>query len=306
MGQFWVVGSLNLDLIVECERFPLPGETLRGDRYREVPGGKGGNQAMALARLGARPRMVGAVGDDARGRLYRQTLEAAGVEVQHLRTDAHRPTGLALIEVAHGENRILVVPGANAGPSAETVVADLAGLAEGDLVLLQLEIPLAAVFAAIRHARARGAVVILDPAPATALPDEILALVDYLTPNATEARILADLPVEPDRGGDPWAAARLLVARGCPTVVQKAGSTGASAVRADGSKTRPAFPAQVVDTVGAGDAFNAGFAFALGQGWTLETALDWGNATGSLSTRATGAQDGQPNRDEVEALVRSR
>lgn len=303
MRQFWVVGSLNIDLIVECQRFPLPGETLRGERYREVPGGKGGNQAMALARLGAHPRLVGAVGDDARGAFYRKTLEAAGVDIGRLRTDPHRPTGLALIEVACGENRILVVPGANAGPSPESVVADLADLAADDLVLLQLELPLPTVFAAIRHARSRGAVVILDPAPAADLPSDILPLVDYLTPNETEACLVAHLLSDPENR---LAAARALVAQGCPTVVQKAGSTGASAVSGTTTVSRPAFAAPVVDTVGAGDAFNAGFAFALGQGWALEKALDWANAAGSLSTRAAGAQDGQPTREEVEALVSQR
>jgi ribokinase len=303
MGQFWVVGSLNIDLIVECERFPLAGETLRAVGYREVPGGKGGNQAMALARLGARPRMVGAVGDDARGMGYRRTLAAAGVEVGGLRTDPERPTGLALIEVAAGENRIVVVPGANGGLTDQNVVDGLADLAPGDLVLLQLEIPLAAVFAAIRHVRSRGARVILDPAPATDLPDEILALVDFLTPNETEARVLARTQSRPSSGADDLAAARSLVARGCATVVQKSGASGVWAVTKDHVLGRPSFPAQVVDTVGAGDAFNAGFAFALGHGWGLAEALDWGNAAGSLSTRAAGAQDGQPSREEVETLV---
>jgi len=303
MGQLWVVGSLNMDLIVGCGRFPSPGETILGESFQEIPGGKGGNQAVAIARLGGHPRMVGALGDDARGAAYRNLLTREGVDTEFVHSQPMRQTGLALIEVAGGENRIIVVPGANEAVTMDWLFLPMAKVLPGDIVLFQLEIPLTTVFEAIRFVKLQGATVILDPAPAVPLTAELLALVDYLTPNETEARIVAGLPPQPQEGEHPWEAAQRILALGCPNVVQKAGGRGSFLVTAQGGEARPAFPVAVADTVGAGDAFNGGFAFALSQGKGAAEALAWGNAAGALSTRAPGAQGALPTRAELAALL---
>ena len=304
MAELWVVGSLNTDLIWNTPRFVEPGETLTGSGYCEVPGGKGGNQAMALARLGCHPRVVGCVGDDDRGQRYRRRLAEAGADVSRLHT-VDAPTGLAMIEVAaSGENRITVIPGANAELSATQVETDLADLQAGDVVLFQLEIPFETVHRAITVAQGKGAVVILDPAPAKPLPTEVYSLVTVLTPNETESRILLGWEPQSKAPLD-LAPARELLGLGVANVVQKAGKHGAILVQPRGETAVAPFVMRVVDTVGAGDAFNAGLAMALSEGRSLAEAVRWGNATGALSTQAPGAQAGLPTREAVQALLDS-
>lgn len=303
MSELWVVGSLNLDIVVEADRFPLPGETVEGTRSSESFGGKGGNQAVALARLGARPFMVGAVGDDRAGGEYLRTLELEGVRAAGVERLSSGGTGTALIEVSGRENRIVVVPGANGLLTPSMVARALGGLGPGDIVLLQLEIPIDAVREALLAARGAGAASILDPAPARVLPREILALADFVTPNETEAAVLAGGDPGKAAGGDPLANARILRQMGCRAVVQKAGRRGAYLLSEGTEAFAPAFAADVVDTIGAGDAFNAGFAYALSRGLPSVEALRWGNAAGALSTRAAGAQGGMPRREELEALL---
>jgi ribokinase len=247
--------------------------------------------------------LIAALGDDARGEAYRRVLRREGVDDQFVLTLEGQATGLALIEVAGGENRIVVVPGANAGLSLDRIRQALAEVQPGDLVLLQLEIPFETVFGALQIVRSRGAIAILDPAPAVPLPSEVLALVDYLTPNQTEARLVAGLSLEEGVSPSPLEAARLLLGQGSRAVVQKAGATGSFLVTASSEAFRAAFPAVVVDTIGAGDAFNAGFALALALGKEPEQALVAGNAAGALSTRAAGAQAGLGTRDEWEAML---
>jgi ribokinase len=306
MRNTWVVGSLNSDLVVNCPRFPLPGETVMGTSCEELPGGKGGNQAMALARLGCRPRMVGAVGADARGATYRVRLKAAGADIRGLASLEGQATGLALIEVAGGENRIVVVPGANAAVAPDMVEAGLSDLASGDIVLLQLEIPLDSVIRSLEVCRRRGALAILDPAPARPLPPAILALPAYLTPNQTEARFLAGLPAadaDDPAATPPLEAARRLLAMGAAHVVQKAGASGAWLLDGSGARHAPACAVTVADTIGAGDCFNAGFACGLAHGLAPAEALAWGNAAGALSVRGRGAQSALPTLEELRQAV---
>jgi len=303
MGTVWVVGSLNADVTVECARFPLPGETVAGISTAESFGGKGGNQAVALARLGASPRMVGAVGGDGYGRAYARALRREGVRAGGVARLRGERTGFALIEACGGENRITVVPGANGRLTPSLAAPALRGISRGDILLLQLEIPLETVEWALRLARSAGATTVLDPAPARPLPAETLSLVDYLTPNETEAATLSGAD-SPAAGADPLAHARALRAMGCAAVVQKAGSRGAFLLDGSGESFSPAFPVEVADTVGAGDTFNAGFAFALSIGASPAEALRWGCAAGSLSARRAGAQAAMPSRREVEALLR--
>jgi ribokinase len=304
MGELWVVGSLNVDVIVETPRFPLPGETVAGTSTAESFGGKGGNQAVALARLGAKPHMIGAVGDDRAGNEYLKVMELEGIRTGGVAQLASCPTGMALIEVSGRENRIVVVPGANGLLTPSMALQALSGLARGDAILLQLEIPIDTVRATLEFARSVGATSILDPAPARVLPDEILSLVDFITPNETEAAILAEADTALVGKADPLANALALRAKGCKAVVQKAGRKGAYLVAGESALFEPSFPVTVVDTIGAGDSFNAGFAFALARGAAPAEALRWGNAVGSLSTRGSGAQGAMPSLAEVESLLK--
>jgi ribokinase len=304
-GAIVVVGSLNMDLVVRCP-IPRPGQTVAGGDLREVPGGKGANQAVAAARLAAGRcpvRMVGRVGDDAFGdRLVRQ-LDEDGVDADHVGRLAGVPSGTAVILVDDGgENAIVVSPGAN-GRLAPADVPDLAGAA---VVLLQLEVPAETVAAAI--GRARGAWVILDPAPVPAggtLPAALYG-VDLITPNQTEAEALTGVPVA--SADDAGRAAAVLVDRGAKRVVVKLGAGGcAVSERTDGGRIVtthvPGFAVTAVDTTAAGDSFNGALAVALAEGMGLLEAARFANAAGALAATRPGAQSSLPTRAEVDRLV---
>jgi ribokinase len=301
MKRIIVVGSLNADLVVRLQRFPAAGETVPGTDFKVHPGGKGGNQACAAAKLGARVFMVGRVGRDANGRLLRESLEEAGVDCAHLREDAAAPTGTAMIEIdASGQNRIVVVPGAN-GQVRSSDVDDAASLFDRDaIVLLQLEIPLPSSTRAASLARERGGCVIFDPAPAGAETKHLLPLVDFVTPNESELGTLA--------GGAPPASleeARLqahrLLDRGSQAVVAKLGARGALLLRKKCESFFPAPTVEVVDTTAAGDAWNGAFAAALAQGSSEDEAGRFATLAAALSVTRAGAQPSMPTRDELEA-----
>jgi ribokinase len=297
----WVIGSINMDLVAECARFVEPGETLLGGGFSEFPGGKGANQAVALARLGARPRMVGRLGGDSYGSRYLGILAGEGVDTSCVEVADGEATGIALIEVASsGENRILVIPGANKGMDRARVDGILPMVGAGDIALLQLELPLPMVFYAIRSLHARGAIVILDPAPAAPIPPDILPFIDYLTPNETEAGLLAGKACAAD--GARLAAASALVEAGARTVILKSGPRGAYIVSGAGSRHVPPYAVDAIDTTAAGDSFNAGFAFALARGEDLYEAAAFANAVAALSTTAKGAQAAMPGLEAAERL----
>jgi len=301
-NSFCVVGSLNMDMVTRVDRFPAPGETIRGESFRIFPGGKGANQAVALARLGAKVEMVGAIGGDMLGSGYRDILRAEGVGTAALAVVEGTATGTASIEVAAaGQNHIIIVGGANDTVTASFVERSRAAIENAGILLLQLEVPLEANIAAARIARDAGVPVMLDPAPARKLPAELLSLVTYLTPNETEAAILSGADTSTEAGIR--EAARVLAEIGVERVVMKAGKRGAYIIANGGIKRFPPFDVKVVDTVAAGDSFNAGLAYALGAGKPLEEALRWANAVGSLSTTKEGAQSAMPTLAEVEALL---
>lgn len=299
-----VFGSINMDLVVHSPRLPMPGETLTGDSFFTAPGGKGANQAVASARLGAPTRLIGRVGGDVFGSSLLQSLADNRVNVSAVSTDPHQPTGVALITVdAKAENTIVIIAGAN-GQLDQTDVNRLANSADR-VLLLQLETPLEIVIAAARAAHALGLTVILDPAPARPLPAELYSLVDILTPNETEAGLLTGLSLHTDAAVE--QAARVLLERGVQNVVIKLGGRGAylqHAAEASGI-FMPAFQVTAIDTVAAGDAFNGGLAAALSEGKSLPEALRWGMATGAISTTRRGAQPSMPSRAEVEHLLLS-
>ncbi|MFN2321675.1 MAG: ribokinase [Trueperaceae bacterium] len=301
-----VVGSLNVDLVVPVERFPAAGETLLGADYARHRGGKGANQAVAAARAGGRVRMVGRVGDDAFGAWLRDGLESDGIDHHGVVALADVPTGVAFISVdARAQNTIIVSPGANGRLSGE----DLAAVAfEGaDVALLQLEVPLDATLRAAELAKAAGAIVILNLAPATALDAAQLRHVDVLVVNESEAALLLEADPATIANG-PERAARALTER-VPTAIVTLGAAGATWARRATAGAEPAaghvpgYPVTAVDTTAAGDSFVGALAAALDGGAPIERALSFANAAGALAVTVPGAQPSLPTADAIEALV---
>lgn len=297
-----VVGSLNMDLVVRAPRLPGPGETIIGGEFLTLPGGKGANQAVAAARLGVQVALVGRVGRDAFAGPLLDNLDAAGVDHTFVRQDPEAATGVALIVVdAGGQNSIVVASGANMRLSPADVDAARAAIAAADVLLLQLESPLETVARAAEVARAHGVRVILNPAPARALPAALLAQVDVLVPNESETALLANRAVTSPAEAE--AAATALRGLGVETVILTLGERGALLAREGGSTHVPAFQVTPVDTTAAGDAFVAGLAVALAEGQPLPEAVRWGNAAGALATTRLGAQPSLPARQAVAALL---
>ncbi len=301
-----VIGSLNADFVINLARFPVPGETVTGRSFQVYPGGKGANQAYAIARLGGQVSMIGQVGQDAQADWLRQNLAAAGADVSQVHCDPHISSGVASIAIdGLGQNQIVIVPGANGTFGIEALTRSQAVIASARLVLLQLEIPLPTVEAAARIAKDAGAMVILDPAPAQPLSDTLLACVDYLTPNETELAILTHSPPGHLSRAEAEDLAQRLRRRGARRMIVKMGAQGALLLSEAESHFWPAIPVPVVDTTAAGDAFNAAFAWALASGQNERDAGRFATAAAALSVTRAGAQPSMPTRDEVEALLRS-
>jgi len=300
-----VFGSLNMDLVCRTPRLPQPGETILGTHFDTLPGGKGANQAVAAARMGATTAMVGRVGDDAFGRQLIEGLRADGVAVDGIAVDAIAPTGVAAIAVdAAGGNTIVVVPGANGQVGPEDVDRLTGQLQPGDLLLLQFEVPLEAVIRAAQRAKAQGVTVIVDPAPARSdLPAAFLPTVDIFTPNQIEASQITGLPVTDIATAT--AAADQLVQRGVGLALIKLGSEGAVLATRDRTLYQPALPVTAIDTVAAGDAFNGGLAVALAEGMGLEPAARFATAVAAAAVMVPGAQGSMPERSRVDALLQS-
>lgn len=299
-GHIVVVGSLNMDLVVRAPRHPEPGETLLGGPFQTFPGGKGANQAVAAARLGAPVRIIGRVGPDAFGETLLATARRDGVDTTHVRRDETAATGVALITVADsGQNTIVVAPGANGQVTPADVDAAAEAFAGAAVLLVQLECPLPAVIRAAQLARDRQALVVLNPAPARPLPEALLKLTDLLAPNESELAALAG-------GADVAAGAAQLRAAGVRTVIVTRGERGVYYESADARGELPAHPVPVVDTTAAGDAFLGGLAVALAEGRPLAEAVAWGNAAGALAVTRPGAQPSLPTAREFHAFLKER
>ncbi|MDN7227610.1 ribokinase [Planococcus liqunii] len=288
-----VVGSINMDLVVRTNRFPKQGETALGDLYTTVPGGKGANQAVAAARLGSEVHMIGAVGTDAFGDELLAGLKAESIQVNNVKR-VEGTSGIANILLSEGDNRIIVVPGANHQLTAVEMEAFETQLANSQMVIMQLEIPIPVIQRTLEICHQHGVPTILNPAPATGFTDEFLPYATYLTPNETEAE---------EMFGQDWEAAleqypnRLVV-----TIGQK------GARYFDGSRhvTVEGFATEAVDTTGAGDTFNGALGVALAESMPFEEAVRFANAAASLSVEKFGAQGGMPKRQEVLARLGGR
>ena len=297
-----VVGSANMDMVVVCEQFPHPGETILARDFGMFPGGKGANQAVASARLGGRTVFVGKMGADPFRASLVASLERDGVALDGLMTDAGASTGVALVTVdGRGENSIVVASGSNMRLTPADLDAHAALFAHATVVLVQLEIPLETVVRAAELGRAHGALVILNPAPARPLPDALLRLVDVLTPNKGEAAQLVGQP--PDGVATAEAAARELVRRGVGCVLVTLGEAGAMLVTDAGIERFAAVPVQAVDTTAAGDAFNGALAYALAQGQAVAEAVPLANAVAAYAVTRRGAQPSMPDRAALDAFL---
>lgn len=292
-----VIGSLNMDIVVEVDSPPQVGETKFGKSVRFIPGGKGANQAVALGKLGASTTMIGAVGNDALGTQIMKAMEQVDVDMSRVKQLEDTPTGIASILLTDGDNSIIVVSGANALCSPEDVDRHEDAIAQADLVLLQLEIPLETVAHAIRTAKRLHKTVVLNPAPARELPPELLRNVDYMTPNRLELAALCSMDVTDETLIEAMTA---LQGQGVRNVITTLGSKGSAYLTEDGEFGRvPGHRVEVVDTTGAGDAFNAGLAYSLAGGQSLSVAVAFAGKVSALSVTKFGAQGGMPTLKEV-------
>jgi ribokinase len=293
-----VVGSINMDLVAHAPRIPAPGETLTGTGFTTTPGGKGANQAVAAARLGYSVAMVGAVGDDVFSHALLDNLGSAGVVVDAVERVAG-PSGVAPITVAaNGENAIVVVPGANGKVDAAFIDRHAELVRSAGMVLCQLELPIATVAHVLALCAEAGVPVMLDPAPASALPDAIWKQVAWFTPNETEAAFYLAESISAEN------AAKHLLGRGLKGVVLKRGSEGCYVAQADGKAALvPSFKVEAVDTVAAGDCFNGAFAVALLEGRDAPSAARFASAAAAISVTRRGAQASMPSRDEVNQFL---
>ncbi|MGB7088377.1 MAG: ribokinase [Phormidesmis sp.] len=331
MADVVVLGSVNMDLVARVKRLPLPGETLTGTHFASVPGGKGANQAVAAARLGASTAFVGRVGRDELGRTLRSGLSKERVDVRSLFVSQQAPSGTALIAVAPYDNQIIVIPGANGEIDEEDLARLTPYFDQASVLLLQFEIPLPIVEKAAALAYQAGLTVIVDPAPVQEpLGADFCEYISILTPNQSEAALLTGQTVNDVEGA--IAAAKTLHNQGIAVVIVKLGALGSVCVSAQGSFAVPAFPVQAIDTVAAGDAFNGGLAAALSQHLgqhlgqptfradplneaaandvlsdrtVLKSAIDYASAVAALAVTQSGAQTAMPTRSQVDAFLQT-
>jgi ribokinase len=301
-GEIVVVGGVNSDYLVRGARLPAAGETVQGEVFREGAGGKGANQAVGIARLGARVALLGRVGADARGEAVCAALSAEGVDLGLMSRDAERATGVALIAVDRaGEKQIMTAPGANGALSELDIEAAQARIAMAEVLLACLEVPLAAVSAALRLGKAAGVRTLLDPAPAQPLSEELLRLVDVISPNESEAEVLTNVKISDVRSAA--QCARVLLARGASAAVVRSGAAGTLVATSTEQHLIPRHSVSSIDATGAGDAFMAALAVALAEGRSLVDAAVFANAAAAFSTTRIGAQAGLPRRDELLPLL---
>jgi len=297
-----IIGSANMDMVIKTDRLPVKGETVLGGDFVAAPGGKGANQAVAAAKLGAQVTFIARVGTDAFGNELINSFNKVGIDTRFIVHDNNYPSGIALIFVdSNGDNMIAVAPGANDRLSEENILKAEPAIASADILLAELEIPINTVEYAVKEAKKHNVQVILNPAPARELDKELLADVDILTPNEAELEFLTACKINAKYSIETTAS--LLVRDGVKNVIVTLGDRGSLMVTKSQSKMVPAKKVEVVDTTAAGDAFNGALAYALADGQNLEYAVRFANCVGALTATKLGAQPSLPTMDEVREFV---
>lgn len=298
MKNICVIGSLNMDLVVNVDTMPKPGQTIIGSNFKEVPGGKGANQAVAMARLNGNVSMIGKVGEDGFGQTLINSLKNDKVDTTYIQT-AKGATGVALITVdKNAQNSIVVSPGANFEVKEDDIDNNIEAIKNSDIVVLQLETPLNTIKYALNKAKELNKYTILNPAPAVKLDDEIIKNVDLLTPNETELEIISGVSIETEE--DIQKAAQIMIEKGVKELIVTLGSKGSLYINKEKSMFKKAYKVEAVDTTAAGDSYTGALAVALSNDKTIEEAMDFASKVGALSVLKEGAQSSLPTLEDVE------
>ena len=298
MKNICVIGSLNMDLVVKVDTMPKGGQTLIGSNFKEVPGGKGANQAVAMARLGGNVSMIGKVGNDGFGQTLLNALKTDNVNTDYIGIE-EGPTGVALITVdKNAENSIVVAPGANFKVAVEDIDNNIESINNSDIVVVQLETPLETIKYGLKKAKEAGKYTILNPAPAVVLEDEIIKNVDLLTPNETELEILSGVEINTE--DDIKRAAQIMIDKGVKELIVTLGSKGSLYINKERSMFKSAYKVQAVDTTAAGDSYTGALSVAFANGKNIEEAMDFASKVGALSVMKEGAQSSLPTLKDVE------
>lgn len=299
MKKILVIGSFMTDLVVQADRLPKNGETFIGNSFNQFTGGKGANQAVTAARLGGKVDMIGKVGDDAFGQEHIEALENDGIDSKNVFRDPKKATGVGSITLdAEGNNRIIVVPGANMELTVEEIESCEALIAANDIIILQLEVPLPVVYRSIELARKHNKFVIFNPAPAQKIDEKYNDMINLIIPNETEAELLTGIAIKTDQ--DAQKAAAELRSKGFEKVIITLGERGILFQDNTNSFFKNAHKVQVEDTTAAGDSFIGGLAFGLSIDYPIEAALEWAVATSAVTVSRLGAQPSLPTFSEVE------
>lgn len=297
MKKICVIGSLNMDLVVNVDEMPKKGQTLIGSGFKEVPGGKGANQAVAIARLGGDIRMIGKVGNDGFGKTLINQLKEDNVKTDYIHTE-DCPSGIAMITVdKNAENAIVVAPGANFRVLEKDIDSCIEGINESDIVVLQLETPVETIKYALKKSKELGKYNILNPAPAAKLDDEIIKNVDLLTPNETELEVLSGIKINSEE--DIKKAADIMISKGVKQLIVTLGSKGSIYIDKDSTKFKKSYKVEAIDTTAAGDSYTGALAVAFSQDKDIDEAMDFASKVGALSVMKEGAQTSLPMIDEI-------
>ena len=298
MKNICVIGSLNMDLVVNVDTMPKSGQTIIGNNFKEVPGGKGANQAVAMARLNGNVTMIGKVGEDGFGQTLINSLKNDKVDTTYIQT-AKGATGVALITVdKNAQNSIVVSPGANFEVKEDDIDNNIEAIKNSDIVVLQLETPLDTIKYALNKAKELNKYTILNPAPAVKLDDEIIKNVDLLTPNETELEIISGVSIETEE--DIQKASQIMIEKGVKELIVTLGSKGSLYINKEKSMFKKAYKVEAVDTTAAGDSYTGALAVALSQEKGMEEAMDFASKVGALSVLKEGAQSSLPTLEDVE------
>ena len=298
MKNICVIGSLNMDLVVNVDKMPKPGQTIIGSNFKEVPGGKGANQAVAMARLNGNVSMIGKVGEDGFGQTLINALKNDKVDTTYIKT-TKGATGVALITVDNNaQNSIVVSPGANFEVKEEDIDNNIEAIKNSDIVVLQLETPLNTIKYSLKKSKELNKYTILNPAPALKLDDEIIKNVDLLTPNETELEIISGVNIETEE--DIQKAAQIMIEKGVKELIVTLGSKGSLYINKEKSIFKKAYKVQAVDTTAAGDSYTAALAVALSKDKNIKEAMDFASKVGALSVLKEGAQSSLPTLEDVE------